>query len=104
MSLHTPGNFMLTPCFCHICYEEIREDQNGIEHSGHGQLSQTKDPRFAQLHDLVDGFVTVWFHPECAAVMALRLSHDVMKIKSDKDQPSRVVDELQAMAKVNQAR
>lgn len=36
--------------------------------------------------------------------MALRLAHDVMRIKNVKDQPARVVDALQGVAKVNQAR
>jgi hypothetical protein len=95
---------MLNPCFCHICHGEIREDQNGIEHSGHGQLTQSRDPRLAQLHDLVEGYVTVWFHPECATVMALRLAADVMKIKTESTQPKRVVDELKDLAKLNQFR
>ena len=102
--IHTPGQFTMEPNFCHICYGEIRDDQNGIEHTGHGVMTQSKDPRFAPIHDFVDGYVTVWFHPECATVMALRLAHDVMRIKSDKDQPKRVVDELQDLAKVNLAR
>jgi hypothetical protein len=104
MALHTPNNFVLQPCFCHICYEEVRNDQHGIEHSGHGQMTQTRDPRFGPLHDFVEGHMTLWFHPECATVMALRLSHDVMRIKGAKDQPKRVVDGLQALAKVNLAR
>jgi hypothetical protein len=36
--------------------------------------------------------------------MALRLAHDVMKIKMDKDQPMRVVDALKSVSKINQAR
>ena len=104
MALHTPNNFLLDPCFCHICYEEIREDQHGIEHSGHGQLTQSKDPRMAHIKNYVEGYVSIWFHPECAAIMALRLSHDVMRIKNAEDQPKRVVDGLQALAKVNLAR
>lgn len=104
MSLHTPNEFTMTPTRCHICYGDIREDQNAIEHTGHGVMTQSKDPRFAPIHDFVDGYVAVWFHPECATVMALRLAHDVMRIKSDKDQPKRVVDELQDLAKVNLAR
>jgi hypothetical protein len=51
-----------------------------------------------------EGYTTLWFHPECATVLALRLAHDVVRIKSDKDQPKRVVDELQDLAKVNQVR
>jgi hypothetical protein len=67
-------------------------------------LTQTKDPRLLHLHDRVEGYVSLWFHPECATVMALRLAHDVMKIKMDKDQPMRVVDALKSVSKINQAR
>lgn len=104
MGLQTPNLFSMTPCKCHICHGEIREDQHAIEHSGHGQITQSNDPRFAKLYDLVEGYATLWFHPECATVMALRLAHDVMKIKNVKDQPARVVDGLQALSKVNQVR
>ena len=97
MSLHAPNEFMMTPTRCHICGGEIREDQNAIEHSGHGQMSQSRTTH-------IDGYVSVWFHPECATVMALRLAHDVMRIKGAKEQPKRVVDELQDLAKVNQVR
>lgn len=104
MALHQPNNFLLDPCFCHICGQEIRQDQHGIEHSGHGQMVRSSDPRFAQLYDAVYGDTVIWFHPECATVMVLRLAHDVMKIKTADDQPMRVVDGLQALAKTNQAR
>jgi hypothetical protein len=106
MGLQTPNEFQMTPCKCHICYEDIREDQHAIEHAGEGQLSQTKDPRIQEIlkEAWVDGFTTLWFHPECATVMALRLAHDVMKIKNVKDQPRRVVDGLQDLAKVNQVK
>lgn len=96
MSLHTPDQHMMHSCKCHICREEIRLNQNAIEHSGHGQCSESGN--------LVEGYTTIWMHPECATVLALRLAHDVMKIKSDKDQPKRVVDELQALAHVNLVR
>jgi hypothetical protein len=102
--LQTPNEFNLMPTKCHICYQEIREDQHAIEHSGHMMLTQSKDPRFANLHDAVDGYGAVWFHPECATVMALRLASDVMRVKHVQDQPSRVVDSLQAIAKVNLVR
>ena len=104
MGLQTPNEFMMTPCKCHICYGDIREDQHAIEHSGHGQITQSKDPRFSELYDRVEGYATLWFHPECATVMALRLAHDVMKIRNVKGQPSRVVDELQSISKINQVR
>ena len=104
MSVHAPNDFTLSPCKCHICHGDIREDQYAIEHSSHGMLTQTKDPRLLHLHDRVEGYVSLWFHPECATVMALRLAHDVMKIKMDKDQPARVVDSLKAVSRVNQAR
>ena len=96
MSLHTPNEFTLTPTKCHICYGEIREDQHAIEHSGHGQLVHAKQ--------MYEGYTTTWFHPECATVLVLRLANDVMRIKTVKDQPKRVVDELQDLAKVNQVR
>ncbi len=104
MGLQTPNNFNMTPNKCHICHGDIREDQHAIEHSGHGLLSQSSDPRFAKLFDRVEGYATLWFHPECATVMVLRLSHDVMKVKNIEGQPARVVDGLQALAKVNQVR
>ena len=104
MGLQAPNEFNMTPCKCHICHGEIREDQHAIEHMGDGELFSSKDPRMAKLVDKVEGTVTLWFHPECATVMALRLAHDVMKIKNVKDQPARVVDGLQALSKVNQVR
>jgi hypothetical protein len=104
MALHKPNDFMLDPCFCHICHQEIRQDQHGIEHSGHGQLKQTKDPRVPKLNDFIEGYTTIWLHPECATVLALRLAYDVMRIKPDKEQPMRVVDGLQALSKTHQAR
>ena len=104
MAVHPANEFTMTPCLCHICHGEIREDQSAIEHSDHGVLTQSKDPRFKALHDHIEGYVSLWFHPECATIMALRLAHDVMRIKTIKDQPMRVVDGLKAVSKVNQAR
>ena len=96
MSLYKPNEFMMKPTKCHICDQEVREDQHGIEHTGHGQMTNEKQ--------WSEGFVAVWFHPECAIVMAMRLSHDVMRVKMDETQPRRVVDALQDLAKVNQVR
>lgn len=106
MSLYKPNEFQMTPTMCHICHGEVREDQHGIEHSGHGQMSQSKDPVFQKAFPKgwAEGYTSIWFHPECATVMALRLSYDVMRIKMDANQPRRVVDELQDLAKVNQVR
>ena len=104
MALHTPNDFTMTPSRCHICYQEVREDQYGIEHSGDGVLTQSQDPRVAKLHDRITGYVNIWFHPECATVMMLRLANDVMRVKMTEGQPMRVVDALQAISKVNQAR
>ena len=104
MTLQDPNMFSLEPTFCHICYQEVRDDQYGIEHSGHGVITQSKDPRLKPKHDYAEGYTTVWFHPECATVMAMRLIHDVMDVQNMKGQPERVVDALQAIAKVNQAR
>ena len=103
MALHPPNEFTQTPCKCHICHQEIREDQYAIEHSDHGVLSQSTDPRVANVHDHIEGYVSLWFHPECATVMALRLAHDVMRVKNATNQPARVVDSLRAISKVNQA-
>jgi len=94
MALHIPNNFMMTPCKCFVCYEDINEQQHAIEHSGHGQMGAK--------NTILEGFVSVWMHPECATVVALRLAHDVMKIKNMPDQPRRIVDELQTIAKHNQ--
>jgi len=106
MSLYPPNEFQMTPTLCHICHGEVREDQHGIEHSGHGQLTQSKDTVFQKTFSKgwAEGYTSVWFHPECATVMALRLSYDVMRIKNLPDQPSRVVDGLRSLAKVNQVR
>ena len=104
MALHHPGDFSLEPTFCHICNEEVRQDHYGIEHSGHGIMTQSKDPRFKPIHDFVDGYTTVWFHPECATVMAMRLIHDVMNVDSMEGQPMRVVQALQALSQANQLR
>ena len=101
MGLQTPNEFNMTPCKCHICHGEIREDHYAIEHSGHGLLIETKGK---QMYETVEGHINLWFHPECATVMALRLSHDVMRVKNVADQPARVVDGLQALSKVNQVR
>ena len=92
MSLHTPHNFMMFPCKCHVCYGDITEQQHAIEHSGHGCMSQSKEK----------GYVAIWLHPECATIMALRLAYDVMKVENMTGQPRRVVDTLKIAAKNNQ--
>ncbi len=102
MGLQTPNLFSMTPCKCHICHGEIREDQHAVEHTGDGLLYASKAED--TLYNTLEGTVTLWFHPECATVMALRLAHDVMKIKNVEGQPARVVDGLQALSKVNQVR
>jgi hypothetical protein len=95
MSLHTPNNFTMFPCKCHVCYGDIDEQQNAIEHTGHGCMLQTKN---------LEGYVAIWLHPECATILALRLAHDVMRIRNRPDQPRRVVDELKSIAKQNQVK
>jgi transcription antitermination factor NusG len=80
------------PCKCHICYKDIDEQHYAIEHSGHGQMMQEK---------LLESYVTVWMHPECATIMMLRLAHDVMRIRNTPNQPRRVVDLLQDTVKRN---
>lgn len=98
MGLMEAGHFTMYPARkCHICYGEIREDQDAVEHSGEGVLTQSKDPR-------VEGHVGIWMHPECAVVLSMRLMHDVMKAKNGKDKPMRVVDTLKSVSKINQAR
>jgi hypothetical protein len=104
MGLQTPNEFNMTPCKCHICHGEIREDQHAIEHMGSGVLVVSKADAHRLDFKTLDCTVTLWFHPECATVMALRLAHDVMKIKNVEGQPARVVDGLQALSKVNQVR
>ena len=104
MALHEPNNFQGTPCCCHICYGEIRDDQFAIEHSGEGLLSQTTNPSVARLDERLTGYVALWFHPECATVMAVRLAHDVMRAKHKDGLPMRVVDGLKSISKINQAR
>ena len=104
MGLQTPNQYNMTPGKCHICHGDVREDQYAVEHSSHGMLTQTKDPRLLHLHDHIEGYVSLWFHPECATVMALRLAHDVMRIRMAPDQPMRVVDALKSVSKINQAR
>ena len=68
MAVHPANEFTMTPCLCHICHGEIREDQSAIEHSDHGVLTQSKDPRVANIHDHIEGYVSLWFHPECATI------------------------------------
>lgn len=105
MSLMPANNFTIEPASkCHICYGEIREDQDAVEHSGQGVLTQTKDPRLNAVHEHAEGYVNIWMHPECAVVLSLRIMHDVMQAKNDKDKPMRVVDILKSVSKVNQAR
>ena len=105
MSLMPANNFTMYPASkCHICYGDIREDQDAVEHSGDGVLAQSNDPRVAGLQTRVEGQVHIWMHPECAVVLSLRIMHDVMEAKSGKDKPMRVVDTLKAVSKINQAR
>lgn len=104
MALQTPNDFNMTPCACHICHGEITEDQYAVEHSGHGQMTQSKDPRFSQMFDLVQGYTTIWLHPECATVLMLRLANDVMRVKHEDKTTRRVVDVLQDVARVNQVK
>lgn len=103
MGLQTPNEFDMTPGKCHICHGDIREDQHAVEHMGDGILIESKANK-SNLYSSTGGTVALWFHPECATVMALRLAHDVMRIKNEKDQPMRVVDALQSVSKINQAR
>ena len=103
MGLHTPNQYNMTPGKCHICHGDVREDQYAIDHMGDGTLLVSKADKNT-LYNAQEGTVSLWFHPECATVMALRLAHDVMKIKTDKDQPMRVVDALKSVSKINQAR
>jgi hypothetical protein len=92
MSLYTPNNFLMRPCKCHICYKDITEQQYAIEHSGNGQTAEGK---------ILESYVTIWMHPECATVMVLRLAYDVMRVENKPNQPRRVVDTLQDTAKRN---
>jgi hypothetical protein len=106
MSLMDAGHFTMHPASkCHICYGDIREDQDMVEHSGDGMLTQSKDPRLGGLlQTRVEGLVNIWMHPECAVVLSMRLMHDVMKVKNTPDKPMRVVDTLKSVSKINQAR
>jgi hypothetical protein len=92
MALHTPNGFMMSPCKCHVCFKEVTEQENAIEHSGHGQSIRAEDP------GIKESYVTIWLHPECATVMMLRLANDVMRIKTTAVQP-RVVDALRDLIK-----
>jgi hypothetical protein len=106
MSLMEAGDFTMHPASkCHVCYGDIREDQDAVEHSGDGVLTQSKDPRLGGLlQTRVEGSVGIWMHPECAVVLSMRLMHDVMKAKNTTDKPMRVVDTLKSVSKINQAR
>jgi hypothetical protein len=106
MGLMEAGHFTMHPASkCHVCYGDIREDQDAVEHSGDGILTQSKDPRLGGLlQTRVEGSVNIWMHPECAVVLSMRLMHDVMKAKNTPDKPMRVVDTLQSVSKINQAR
>lgn len=103
MGLQTPNEFNLTPGKCHVCHGDIREDQHAVEHMGDGTLLVSKTDK-DKLYNTLDGTVSLWFHPECATIMALRLAHDVMRVKTIEGQPARVVDSLKAISKINQAR
>ena len=91
MALHTPNEFLMQHCDCHVCGKQIVDTQHAIEHSGAGQYSVNKQ--------LGEGYVSIWLHPECATVLMLRLANDVMRIRPAKDQPPRVVDVLQQTAR-----
>jgi hypothetical protein len=93
MSLHTPNEFMMKPCKCHVCFKEVTEKENAIEHSGHGQSVRSEDP------GIKEGYVTIWMHPECATILMLRLANDVMRMDT-RAYPPRVVDSLKNL--VNQ--
>ena len=86
--LHAPRSFLMRPCKCHVCYEDITENEYAVQHSGHGQ--QSIDP----LSGDPEGYVHIWLHPECATVLMLRLANDVMRARQSKP---RVVDTLQAV-------
>jgi hypothetical protein len=88
MALHTPKDFMMQPCDCHVCGQLVSEEHYGIEHSGSGQY--VLDKKVGQ------GYVSIWLHPECATVLMLRLANDVMRVKRA---DGRVVDVLQNHAR-----
>jgi hypothetical protein len=92
MSLHTPNDFLMRPCCCHVCGKEITEQEHAVEHSGRGQYM----PR--NVRGVKEEFVTIWLHPECATVLMLRLANDVMRV-SHKSTTPRVVDTLQRAVK-----
>jgi len=105
MSLMEANNFTMYPASkCHVCYGDIREDQDTVEHSGDGVLTQSNDPRVVGLQTRVEGQVHIWMHPECAVILSLRIMHDVMEAKSGKNKPMRVVDTLKSVSKINQVR
>ena len=105
MSLMEANHFTMHPASkCHICYGDIREDQDMVEHSGDGVLTQSNDPRVVGLQTRVEGQVHIWMHPECAVVLSLRIMHDVMGAKNGTDKPMRVVDTLKSVSKINQVR
>ena len=98
MSLMEADNFtMLHAGKCHVCHGPIREDQDAIEHSGEG-VSYRTGGNYSECG------VSIWMHPECAVVLGMRLMHDVMQIKSNKDKPMRVVSTLQSVSRINQVR
>lgn len=98
MSLMEANNFtMLHANQCHVCHGDIREDQDMVEHSGAGVAYRTGG-------HATESSVSIWMHPECAVILSLRIMHDVMKAKSGKDKPMRVVDTLKSVSQINQAR
>lgn len=67
---------------CFVCGQKIRNDQFAIQWDGY-----TRETDKDWLH--------IWFHPECATMMVLQLSSDVMKQRyTSQHETLRVVDSL----------
>lgn len=74
MALHTPNQYYTAPTDCHVCGKQVEQSEYGIEHSG------------------MDN--TIWLHPECATILVLRLSHDVVRVGRTNKYPLRVQEVL----------
>lgn len=70
------GDVAMSPTACHVCSKKISLDDQVIEHGGRVNAGGKYD---------VNGGITM--HPECAAILVLRLAADVVKQPSESKIP-----------------
>lgn len=70
---------------CHVCGEKFTKDHDvAIDHSGRAMVHINGQE--------TNGHGSIVLHPECATILAMRLLHDVMAIRTGPEM--RVVDAL----------